>query len=108
MTHLILIIDHVSQSLIVNHADENVDLHFTTIRTTVHPLCAVEVVPNCNTSIYNTIQPINHPVDGDVKPYYTIPLMMACHRDKPEMLGSFEPQLSKKTTDYEWTEKLVV
>jgi len=56
MTHLILIIDHVSQSLIVNHADENVDLHFTTIRTTVHPLCAVEVVPNCNTSIHNTIQ----------------------------------------------------
>jgi len=50
MRHLIFIIDHVTESLIVDNADEDVDLHLTTVRSTVHPLRAVKVVPNCNTS----------------------------------------------------------
>jgi len=48
VTDLILIVDHVSKSLIVNNADENVNLHLTAVCATIHPLCAVEVVADCN------------------------------------------------------------
>ena len=59
MTNLILIVDHVSKSLIVNHTNENVDLQLPAVRPAVHPLCTVEVVPNCNITKHSTIQSIH-------------------------------------------------
>ena len=46
--HLIFVVDHVSESLIVDNSDENIDVHLATVSSTVHTLSAVEVVADCN------------------------------------------------------------
>lgn len=55
-SHLILVSNHVSQPLVVDHSEKDVRLQFTPIHTRVHSLCAVVVISSCSRKWDNNVR----------------------------------------------------